>query len=142
MADKKELEKRIAELEAELEKEREYSNNADRWIDLLFDNLEFIVNDLKEAKDIIDDAKDAVLRGDGVAVGYHIAKARESLSSNIRRWDYGDSRSTLSNLRRNSGYTYVDRTGWIPKGVYDAECEGFEYPDRPREGRDESWHQE
>lgn len=142
MTDKKELEKRIAELEAELEKEREYSNNADRWIDLLFDNMEAITTALKDAEGIIWDAENAILKGDGVAVGYYIAKAKENLSSSVYRWDPDNNRSVLSKLRRDCGYTYVDHGGWVPQGVYDAECEGFEYPLRPREGRDESWHQE
>ena len=142
MTDKKELEKRIAELEAELEKEREYSNNADRWIDLLFDNMEAMARALKDAEGIIWDAENAILKGDGVAVGYHIAKAKENLSSSVYRWDPDNNRSDLSNLRRGCGYTYVDRTGWVPQAAYDAECEGFEYPHRPREGRDESWHKE
>ena len=142
MTDKKELEKRVAELEAELKEERAYSKNADRWIDILFDNLEFMLDDMKDVMYIATSMDTCMLRGDNMAAGYYMRKAIDSIFSKVNRWDYDTSKYGLSKLRDDCGYTFVDSKGWVPKGVYDAECEGFEYPDRPREGRDESWHRE
>lgn len=142
MTDKKELEKRIAELEAELEEERAYSKNADRWIDILFDNLEFMLDDMKDVMYIATSMDTCMLRGDNMASGYYMRKAIDSIFSKVNRWDYDTSKYGLSKLRDDCGYTFVDSKGWVPKGVYDAECEGFEYPERPREGRDKSWHRE
>ena len=142
MTDKKELEKRVAELEAELEEERAYSENADRWIDILFDNLEFMLDDMKDVMHHASAMDTCMLRGDNMAAGYHRRKASDAIFNKVQRWDYDTSSYGLRKLRDDCGYTFVDSKGWVPKGVYDAECEGFEYPDRPRIGRDESWHRE
>lgn len=142
MTDKRDLEKRIAELEAELEEERAYSKNADGWIDILFNNLEYMLADMKVVDEKLVQMEMLLRNGDDMAAGFILAKAYEQHHTHVNAWDYDGCHSMLRKLRNDCGYTFVDSRGWVPKRVYDAECEGFEYPDRPREGRDESWHRE
>lgn len=142
MTDKMKLEKRISELETELEKEKAYSKNADRWIDVLFNNLEYMLADMEVVDEKLVQMEMLLRNGDNMAAGFILAKAYEQNHTHVDAWGYDGRYSILRKLRDDCGYTFVDSKGWIPKGVYDAECEGFEYPDHPREGRDESWHQE
>lgn len=135
ITDKKDLGKRVAELEAELEEERAYSKNADRWIDILFDNLEYMLADMRVVDETLVQMEMLLRNGDNMAAGFILAKAYEQHHTHVNAWDYDGCHSMLRKLRDGCGYTFVDRKGWIPKGVYDAECNEFEYPTHPREGR-------
>ena len=138
MTDKKELEKRISELEAELEEERNYSKNADRWIDILFNNLEYMLADMKVVDEKLVQMEMLLRNGDNMAAGFILTKAYEQHHTHVDAWDYDGCHSILRKLRDACGYAFVDSRGWVPKGVYDAECNGFKYPDHPRIGRGKS----
>ena len=133
--DVKRMEKRLEEMRLELEDERACRKDAERWIDILFDNLEMAVQDMKGIDERLRDAETKLIRGDNMAAGYEVAKAMYRMGNVLDRWDYEGRYSTLRKLREACGYEYVDGQGWMPSGVCEAYEDGFVYPEHPRKVR-------